>query len=1144
MNDIRARADVLPGTIHHHQATAETKWAGLRRLGYRKPRLLRGRDEDTVADMVAGEDLGQGLPFAERQGLAVVSICTLNHSHYARTMFESIRSFHPDLPFILVVADADRLGFPDIPGVRMVSPRQLGAVDFPYAALKYSAADLCCALKPLALRWLIATSRFRSLVYVDSDMCVYESFDRFLDAATRHRAVVVPHVREPLPNPERFWERPSLGDLAYSGVLNAGLFSLWTDPEARGFVETWSRLTTAAGAFLPVLGGQWEQNSFNWITAFLDGVHVFRDPTYNVAYWNLHDRSLRDKRLDHELPRWTVDGEPLVCFHFSGFSPDEPLVLSRHDRRYSLFHLPSLGRLADDYANRLRRNGADACRQIEYGYDRFPDGTPIDARIRRIFQEDEVFLRREADPWTAEGQQWYCEALLSPVPHRASLMPVLFESIFRERPDLQASYPDADLNPETTLKWFITHGLREYNCRALYDRYRQVMVSPGVVEAQARRLDPRSASRWAAPLTSDRSRVIEALQGSISSAELDGLVNYAGEAMFVSRIRSLRAVFNKRPDLQDRYPDVFFQDAAGFTHWLSHFAESEELLTGEFAAAFHRCAGGRSLARIFSYLNRSPDLVAAWPLALVGRGSADLARELLRVLRHGLEFDVDDIVMYLWMMEAAPWSGCELTLELLPHLSARPSSRLPEGCERLLAPVAQDARMLTILNSLRERGRSPEAAAEFARIRSCEQMNSQFARATDYLRARRLVDASAPALASVGPAPGDGTQPGLPGINIFGFFKSPIGLGEMTRGVSEACDRIGVPTARNVLGNVTMDEDLAPADFLGRFRHDFSRNLFVSYPHLDAVILHQYPVWMTAGRENIVYLAWEQRDGSHYWREVFAGVDQVWALSSFAARSLETCLGRTVHAVPCVMDLNALPSPSTKEAFGLNPHAAVVLYVFDATSSIERKNPEAALAAFAAAFGPNENVQLCIKVSNAGRLEHRHRLQAFLRQASRLGSRVRILTDQFTRPDTLRLISAVDCYMSLHRSEGFGYTCAEAMAYGVPVIATRYSGNLDFMDDDSAYLVEAREVEVRHAEGPFPRGSVWAEPSLEGAVEALRAVLHRPDEARARGARGRALVAARLSPAAIARRIAPLLGISEGAAVIQEAEDPGRMARC
>ena len=219
-----------------------------------------------------------------------------------------------------------------------------------------------------------------------------------------------------------------------------------------------------------------------------------------------------------------------------------------------------------------------------------------------------------------------------------------------------------------------------------------------------------------------------------------------------------------------------------------------------------------------------------------------------------------------------------------------------------------------------------------------------------------------------------------------------------------------------------------------------------------------------------------------------------------------------------------------------------MLYVFDASSSIERKNPEAALAAFEAAFGANDDVQLCIKVTNAGRLEYRHRVRAFLRQASRLGPRVKILTGHFTRHDTLKLISAVDCYMSLHRSEGFGYTCAEAMAYGVPVIATRYSGNLDFMDDDSAYLVEAREVEVRHAEGPFPRGSVWAEPSLDGAVEALRAVLHRPGEARARGSRGRALVAARLSPAAIGRRIAPLLGVSQSSIPALEAEDSGRLA--
>jgi glycosyltransferase involved in cell wall biosynthesis len=1116
MSEIRRRASRLANRLRRH-GIIQDQWITVQKMGYRKPRQLRGDDQDTPASLLAGEDLGDGLPFDQRQGMAVLSICTFNHAHYARTLFESIRPFHPDLALVLVVADAERLGFPDVPGVRMVSPRELGAIDFPYAALKYSATDLCCALKPLALRWLMATSAVRSVVYLDSDICVYAPLDRLLEAAARHRAVVLPHVREPLPNPERFWERPSLGDLAYAGVLNAGVFTLSADEEGRRFVDTWSRLVTGPGAFLNTLGGQWEQNSFNWITAFLEGLHVLRDPAYNVAYWNLHERSLRDKSLDDEVPRWTVDGQPLVCFHFSGYSLDEPLSLSRHDGRYSLFHMPSLARLVEDYASRLRDNGADRYRRVEYGFGRFVDGTRIDPRMRRIFQEEEAFLKREADPWTAAGQEYYCEALLSPIPHRGSMLPVLLHSIYRDRPDLQATWPDADVNPESLVQWFITHGIHEYDYVALYDRFRQVVTLPATVDAQSRTIARHGlAGRWNEPLTSDRQQVIAAMRGAVSSAEVQGLLTYDGETPFVSKVRFVRDVYARRRDLQERYPAVFFDDAPGFARWMSAYGASEDLTSEEFVTAFLRCANGRSLARIFSFLNRTPDLVRAWPMALVGQGSADFARALMGVLRHGLEFDLDDIVMYLWMMEVAPWSGCELALELLPHLAARPSSRLPEGYEPLLAPfIDKDPRFGAALRERRERERPPEAAAELARIRAWERVQGQPARATDYLRARRVFDAMSPE--APGPARPDG-------VNIFGFFKSPIGLGEMSRGLSAACARIGVPTAPNVLGNIAMDEDLRPDDFLRSFRPDYGRNIFVSFPHLDSVILNQYPAWMTGGRENIVYLAWEQRDGSHYWREVFSGFDHVWALSSFAADSLARCLERTVHAVPCVLDMDALPPPGSKAAFGLDPNALVVLYVFDANSSIERKNPEAALQAFAAAFGPRDPVQLCIKVSNFSRLEHRDRLRVFLRQASRLGSRVTILTEQLTRHDTMQLISAVDCYMSLHRSEGFGYTCAEAMAYGVPVIATRYSGNLDFMDDESAYLVDAREVEVQRAEGPFPRGSVWAEPSLESAVEALRAVLRRPDAAKARGARGRALVEARLSPAAVGRRIAALLG--------------------
>ena len=159
-----------------------------------------------MADMQAGDDLGPGVPFAHRHGLAVVSVCTVSHAHYARTLFQSIRSFHPHLPLVLVVADADRLGFPDIPGVRMVSPRELGAVDFPYAALKYSASDPASA--PATGAALVdATSPPVAGVSLTRHVRL-RSPDRFLDA-TWHRAVVAARQRAAAES-ERFWERPSL----------------------------------------------------------------------------------------------------------------------------------------------------------------------------------------------------------------------------------------------------------------------------------------------------------------------------------------------------------------------------------------------------------------------------------------------------------------------------------------------------------------------------------------------------------------------------------------------------------------------------------------------------------------------------------------------------------------------------------------------------------------------------------------------------------------------------------------------------------------------------------------------------------------------------------------------------------------------
>src|SRR5262249_24571049 len=149
--------------------------------------------------------------------------------------------------------------------------------------------------------------------------------------------VVVPHVLAPFPSSIASWVRPSLGDLAFAGMFNAGLFSLRRSESSRRFLETWADLCSAPGCFVQSLGGQTDQHSFNWVLCFADRVVVLKDPSYNVGYWNLHDRSVRWCGLDDGASEaWTVNGRPLSCFHFSGFSPEQPLSLSHFDHRYSM----------------------------------------------------------------------------------------------------------------------------------------------------------------------------------------------------------------------------------------------------------------------------------------------------------------------------------------------------------------------------------------------------------------------------------------------------------------------------------------------------------------------------------------------------------------------------------------------------------------------------------------------------------------------------------------------------------------------------------------------------------------------------------------------------------------------------------------
>lgn len=1066
----------------------------------------------------------------DRRGTCMVSVCSQNYLHFARALIESFRRHHPGMEIFLAVADWDGREPLPLDGAVPLAGSDLCGPFFPHMALKYTASEMCCALKPYAINHVVARTRFERILYLDSDIYVFAPFERLLEELDRGEFVVTPHTFAPLS--EAPWERPSLGDLAHAGVFNAGLFGVRVTAGSKRFLDTWQDLVTRPGAFVPEYGGQMEQHSFNWVTCFADGVRVLRDPAYNVAYWNLHDRSVRCKGLDDEKAAlsWTIDGQPLVAFHFSGFSPYLPYRLSKFDARKSLYILPSVARLCDFYTARLFALGAGENREREYRYDRFPSGIRIDERMRMILKEHETYLGSGLDPWTEEGEAYYCKALLSPIPYTTSLLPALFDPVYRDRIDLHAAFPHARQHPDGLVRWIAACGVYEFGYEEIFDRYRTALPTRhgAVILGRVRQDRPEVFEGLPNPLGADRHRLLARLADAGQERAEVAVRTGEVEHYYISTIRRIQGVLEERPDVQRAFPDLFFSQARAFAEWLEQYGVPEHFLPPHAPQLFLAKAEGRSLARIFSYFNRTWYLMDRWPLALVGEGRHDFAIHLFAVLRHGLELDQEDVFCYLWMMEAQPWTGIPLTLELACNARRKPSPLLPEGQEQLLGPVlGRDPRFRRALQRYREDHATPRHRLQEKLARQ----GTESPPAVSVFRTIERVSLRQARAAIPGDAPAERAHldevrfpaPLERGVNLFGYHKSPIGLGNLTRGLHAALREASFPVDKVVLGNVAMDADLSPGDFVRTWNPTLDTNIFVSYPHLHEMLLESYPEHMTAGRRNIVYLAWEQRDGSHYWPEVYAGFDQIWALSDFAARSFRRFMEREVHAIPCVLDFDEFPAPATKEAAGLDPDRFTFLYVFDANSSVERKNPEAAISAFSQAFSPADPVRLVLRVSNAHRLENRERLKRMLSAASP-GLDLQFILQPLRRADLLRLFSAVDCYVSLHRAEGFGYTCAEAMAYGKPVIATGYSGNLEFMSRENSYLVDFVETEVAVADGPFQRGSIWAEPSVEHAAHLMRTVFEEREAAARRGEQAWRDVREILSAEAVGRRVSAVLG--------------------
>ncbi|MGQ0839910.1 glycosyltransferase [Actinokineospora sp.] len=348
-------------------------------------------------------------------------------------------------------------------------------------------------------------------------------------------------------------------------------------------------------------------------------------------------------------------------------------------------------------------------------------------------------------------------------------------------------------------------------------------------------------------------------------------------------------------------------------------------------------------------------------------------------------------------------------------------------------------------------------------------------------------------------APREPARPARPvaefGVNLAGYLTADLGLGEMGRVVHDVLRHAAVPIAAVVEEQaLTCGLSLAAPSTTGRPKYPVS--VLAVNSDYTKLLLDSYPE-VGHGRYRIGLWAWELEEFPDWLHSGFDLVDEVWTVSEFCRRSIAAHSPVPVKVIPVpVPDPGEVVRPERRPGDPIR-----FLFAFDFNSTAARKNPDGLVSAFQRAFPGRADVRLTIKATNSG--PHAAAAER-LRTAIADDSRIELIDRYLSTADFTALYATSDAYVSLHRSEGFGLTVAEAMIRGLPVIATAYAGTAEFFGEGLGWPVPYRMAPVGPGSPPYQATALWADPDLDAAAAAMRAVADDPAEAARRGSAARA----------------------------------------
>jgi glycosyltransferase involved in cell wall biosynthesis len=346
------------------------------------------------------------------------------------------------------------------------------------------------------------------------------------------------------------------------------------------------------------------------------------------------------------------------------------------------------------------------------------------------------------------------------------------------------------------------------------------------------------------------------------------------------------------------------------------------------------------------------------------------------------------------------------------------------------------------------------------------------------------------------------------GVDFYAFADLQTGLGSSSRAFASAMAAGGVPYHFESIRFIcpaakTTDHGLAvdPRRFLVTFEHA-NADMTLALQRDKGAELE------TAGYRIAIWY-WELAAFRPDWVRCADYYDELWVASAFGRRALQAMVRTPVDVVPPPITVEPGDGARARRNWGIPDSAFVFLYVFDYSSYVDRKNPRCLIDAYLREFGDDPRFRLVLKVSYGSASDAGFgRLVELCSPHETIVVINRILPQQ----ELDDIYAMADCYVSPHRSEGFGLTVAEQMLRGCPVIATDYGATTDFVNEDVAYPLSYSLLEIEEDQGPYPTGYVWADPSVDHLRELMRRVVDRPEEAAAKVAAASQAVRDRYDP--------------------------------